>query len=150
MAVQRAIASGRITPAAGGKIDPKRAEREWRANTDQSNPRNRFTGNPKGTRLEEPEAGVGSGFTRVRTVREYYHAQMAKLELEQQQGILVRADEVRLGAFNQARKTRDQLVTLPERLVTILAAISDSAEVQKILEDEVERICQELSDAQRS
>ena len=49
-----------------------------------------------------------------------------------------------------ARKARDQLIALPERVAAILAATQDPAEVQRILEEEIERICQEIADAERA
>jgi hypothetical protein len=163
VAVQRAVKAGRISTV-NGQIDPALADRQWRDNTDQSKPRNRITGNPKQTKApgapSEPmewSAGdeafggpsTASGYAKARAARELYQAQLAKLELDRQRGILVRADEVRLGAFNMARKARDQLIALPERLAAVIAAIQDPAEVQRILEEEIERICQEIADAKR-
>jgi hypothetical protein len=95
-----------------------------------------------------PEAiTTATGYARARAARELYQAQLTKLELDRQNGVLVRADRVRIGAFDMARKTRDQLIALPERVGAILAATEDLAEVHRILEEEIERICHELSDA---
>ena len=163
VAVSRAIAAGRVTTV-NGKIDPVVADREWVENTDQSKPRNRVTGEPRRTRaaldparpmaLGGPEDAAGeptmaAGYARARAARELYQAQLAKLELDRQRGILVRADEVKLGAFTMARKARDLLIALPERLAVVLAAEGDAAEVQRLLEDEVEHICHEIADADR-
>jgi hypothetical protein len=163
MAVQRAVNSGRISTS-DGKIDPMRADEEWQENTDQSKPRNRITGSPRRARIPgEPSEpmdfggpdgihggnGTGTGYAKARAARELYQAQLAKLELDRQRDVLVRADEVRLGAFNMARKARDQLIALPERVAAILAATEDAAEVQRILEEDIERICQEIADAER-
>jgi hypothetical protein len=157
-AVQRAIKAGRIT-AVKGKIDPEEADRLWQQNTDQSKPLNRITGNPKqkGTPGEPPEPmdlggsetisgpSSASGYAKARAARELYQAQLAKLELDRRRGELVSADEVRLAAFQLARKTRDQLLALPERVASILAAVDDPDQVRQILDDEIERICLELS-----
>ena len=159
-AVQHAVSSGRITTV-DGKIDPEQADREWRENTDRSKPRNRITGKPKQTRVQgEPSQpmdsggsdggnGTATGYAKARAARELYQAQLAKLELDRQRGELVRADEVRVGAFNMARKARDQLIALPDRVAATLAATEDAAEVHRILEEEIERICQEIADAER-
>jgi len=164
VAVHRAVTSGRISTV-DGKIEPALADREWRENTDQSKPRNRITGRPKHSRvhgapsepmdLGDSEASYGgnaaaTGYAKARAARELYQAQLAKLELDRQRGDLVRADEVRLGAFNMARKARDELIALPERLSATLAATQTAQEVQSILEEEIERICDEISDAERS
>ena len=163
VAVQRAIKAGRISTV-NGKIDPALADQQWQENTDQSKPRNRITGNPKQARTsgepsEPMDMGGGdeivggtsaaTGYAKARAARELYQAQLAKLELDRKRGTLVRADEVRLGAFNMARKARDQLIALPERLAAVLAATEEPTEVQRILEEEIERICQEIADAQR-
>jgi hypothetical protein len=163
VAVNRAVVSGRISTVEG-KIDPEVADREWLENTDQSKPRNRITGSPKHRRsegepstptgMEPAEEGAGgnstaSGYAKARAARELYQAQLSKLELDRERGILVLADEVKLGAFNMARKARDQLIALPERMAATLAAEQDPAEVQRLLEDEVERICEEIADAER-
>lgn len=161
--VHDAVQAGRIS-SINGKIDPEQADREWLQNTDQSKPRNRITGTPKhvqsASQPPQPMALAGldgsagvvtaSGYARARAARELYQAQLAKLDLDERNEILVRADMVRVGAFNMARKTRDQLIALPERVATTLAATQDPAEVQRILEDEVERICEELTDAERT
>ena len=162
VAVGRAVASGRITTI-DGKIDPAVADREWAENTDQSKPRNSVTGEPRRTKAPDaPSApmdlsggdegsgpSVAAGYARARAARELYQAQHAKLDLDRERGILVRADEVKVGAFTMARKSRDLLMALPERLSAVLAAESNAAEVQRLLEDEIERICQEISDAER-
>lgn len=117
-AVQQAIASGRISTLAG-RINPAVANREWQENTDQSKPRNRITGAPKHRRKPdgpplpmrltaalgaEGDDGAVAGYARARAARELYQAQIAKIELDRQRGILIRADEVRLRAFSTARK----------------------------------------------
>ena len=162
-AAWKAIQSGRISTVRG-KINPKTADREWAENTDQSKPRNRITGRPKHARVpgepsepmdfggaSQPHGGNGTatGYAKARAARELYQAQLVKLELDRQRGILIRADEVRVAAFNMARKARDQLIALPHRVAAILAATEDTAEVRRILEEEIERICQELSGTER-
>jgi hypothetical protein len=157
VAVIRAIRSGRISTV-GGKIDPKVADREWRENTDPSKPRSRITGRPNHRRRPgEPSTpmnldGYGAsdttaaGYARARAARELYRAQLPKLELDCRRGILVRADEVRLGAFNVARKARDQLIALPGRMSARIAAAGDPVEIRRILKEEIERICREIVD----
>jgi hypothetical protein len=156
VAVQRAVNAGRIRTV-DGKIDAELADREWRENTDPSKPRNRITGRPKQARTPgEPSepmdfggadggSGTASGYARARAAREVAQAQLARLELEQKRGTLVEADQVRAAAFNTARRARDQLLAIPERLAAILAATTDAGEVLAILEREIETVCEELS-----
>jgi hypothetical protein len=144
-----------------GKIDPVAADLEWHENTDQSNPRNRITGRPKAKRapgepstpmdLRDPSgANGGNGsshsYAAARARREVANAARAELLLDQDRRTLVPAAEVKLAAFNMARKTRDQLIAIPERVAAILASTQDPTEVQRILDQEIERICQELGE----
>ena len=103
-----------------------------------------------GAKESEDDGGTATGYAKARAARELYQAQLAKLELDRQRGLLVRADEVKVGAFNMARKARDQLIALPERVAAMLAATQEPAEVHRILEEEIERICQEIADAERA
>lgn len=163
-AVQNAMRDGRISFVVVGKrklIDPTVADQEWDENTDPSKPRNQRIGRPKGKRRpgqpetpmnldgsQKPNGGNGAGATAyadARAAREVYQAQKARLDLDERMGKLVRIETVRTAAYNAARKTRDHLLALPERVSTTLAALTDAAEVQHLLEDEIERICQELS-----
>ena len=156
--VHRAVKAGRIT-LVDGKIDPIVADLQWAENTDPSTPKNRLSGkrgqarDPTDVSLPmdlDSETSSTTGYAKARAAREVYQAKLVKLTLEEKKGELVRADEVRIAAFNLARKTRDQLIALPERVGAILAATDDVAETQAILEKEIERICLELSDEQRS
>jgi hypothetical protein len=163
-AVQQAIASGRISTL-GGKIDPAMADHQWQQNTDQSKPRNRITGSPRhhrrpnepplpmrmGSTMDaEDDPAAVAGFARARAARELYQAQLAKIELDLRRGILVRADEVRLRSFSRARKARDLLIAVPERLAAILAATEDPGDVRRILDAEMESICQGIIDTEQA
>lgn len=165
-AVRKAIATGRISTSDGtskGKIDPAVADREWAENTDLSTSRNSVAGAPKHRRAKDGpslpmeldggngdgsgrSAGAGgTGYARARAAREAALAQIAKLDLDERMGVLVRADEVKLAAFNAARKARDQLIAIPARLAPVLVAVETSAEIEALLDSEIERICKELS-----
>lgn len=164
-AVWKAIRDGRISTVAG-KINPKTADREWAENTDRSKPRNSISGDPNRRRRRgEPSAPMdldasseqtgiplrnGSGveassYAEARAKREACLAEKARLDLELQMGTLVRADEVRRAAFNAARQARDQLIALPPRVAAIIAATDKPEEVRRILDEEIEKICLELS-----
>jgi hypothetical protein len=104
---------------------------------------------------EEPEAPVltpqptsaGRGYAQARAARETYEAKLAKAKYEQLMEQLVGADEVKVAAFNRARRTRDLLLALPDRLSAVLAAESDADEIHRILSEEITRCCEELSRA---
>ena len=140
-AVRYAIETGRIT-LVNGKLDPKRADREWRQNTDQSKPRNSVTG--------RPGAGVGGRrrvpltYQEARARRERVKAEREELELQIRRGAFLRRVDVERAAFEVGRRVRDQMIALPDKLDATLAASTDPAEVHRILLEEIERACSEL------
>ena len=89
--------------------------------------------------------GSAAGYARARAARELYEAQLAKLGLDRQRALLVRADEAKLGAFAMARQARERLAAIPGRVAEAVAATTDPAAVQRILEEEVERACCEIA-----
>lgn len=177
--VQEHIRKGHLTTVGKDKrINPKVADRQWARNIDRSKPRNIITGRPKARRKkgEPPQPmdldgaakrgrgkgkGGGNGedksngsaianYSNARAAREVYLAQIAELDLRERQGLLVDAAEVTVAAFNAGRKVRDQLAAIPERVSTVLASMDDPHEVQRLLEDEIDQVCEELSGAKRS
>ena len=121
-AVQKALATGRITAGQDGTIDPAVADPQWDSSTDLSKPRNSVTGVPKKRRVpgapSDPLGSVGAGagealnghaagdtarlvssYAASRAAREAYMARLAKLDFEKRSGKLVDADEVRAQFF---------------------------------------------------
>lgn len=157
--VHQAIQRGRIT-LVDGKIDPELADRQWASNTDNSVVKNSETGNPHHKRaedappdslpMESPGGGNGSSasYARARAARETFQAQLAQLQLQRERGEVVDANEVKIAAFNAARRARDQLMALPDRAAAIVAALETTEECHEVLREEVERICKELSNGQ--
>jgi hypothetical protein len=159
-AVRQRITKGQISTVGPKKmIDPKVADQEWEDHTDPSKPRNRLTGSPKARRQagepEQPMEMGGGGtapgngkeitYQQARTARETYKAAEAKLELDERVGRLVDANKVKMAAFDAARTARDSLMAMPERMARVLHAAQSPDEVQQLLEDAIERICEELS-----
>lgn len=153
-AVQKALASGRITLGADGRIDPDVADRQW---ADLSKPQNSVTGDP-GSRSRPsagPEGGaqavpgerVAASYRESLAAREAYRARLAKLDFEERTGKLVSADEVRAVTFRVARATRDQIMGVPARLAPLVAAATEPLEVQRLLEEALRDVCAELSHA---
>lgn len=160
-AVSQAIKAGRLTKSVtreSGKpkiADAELADREWAANTDQSKPRNAITGDPKHRRAAgepmKPMAndGVGDGkgptYQQSRAIREAYMARLAKLEFDEKSGRTVSADAVRIAIFNTARKARDMLMAVPDRVAPLVVGQTDQHEIHRILMDEVRRIAAEVA-----
>jgi len=146
-AVHIAVRTGRIPTTPDGKIDPAIADAAWEANTDPSSPRSVVTGNPYG-----PNGGAPNGLSSAsQTLHAHKVRQaeidiaMSELALERERGHLVPAADVEKEAFETARRVRDALASMPDRLAPVLAGILDPLEVRRVLADEVRKACAELA-----
>lgn len=158
-AVQKALATGRITAGPDGKIDADQADASWAATTDISKPRNSVSGKPKPS--AQPSAphgpnGAGNGVVHwephrvavqlatARADREEYLAKLARLEYEMKSGNLVSIDDVREQIFALSRRARESVFGIPDRIAPILAGESDPATVHRLLLDELRAALAEL------
>jgi len=71
-----------------------------------------------------------------RARREHYQAELAKLQVTQQRGELVAADEVKKEAFNMGRSVREALANLADRLSHQLAGETDPVVIHAVLTQE--------------
>lgn len=74
-----------------------------------------------------------------------YKAELAKLDLEKAQGRFIDAELVGWEAFECARRVRDTLLSLPDRIAAILAAETDVRKVHSLLKQEIRQALEELS-----
>ena len=130
-AVRKALAAGRITAGPDGWIDPEVADREWEANT--------LPG------AGQHKAPSPRPFALSRAAREHYRAELARIEYEERVGRLLDAEEVRAAAFACARRARDLLLAMPDRVAPVVAGLADVRECHRVLEAEVRRALAELS-----
>jgi phage terminase Nu1 subunit (DNA packaging protein) len=150
-AVTRAVQKGWITEI-DGKIDPVVADVQWAANA-----RSRADSRPA-TAIGAQLAGIApaaaapsTGPTEAtyfasRARREEAEAKLAELKLQEQQGQLVRVDQVRSETARLAAGLRESLMQLPARLSPVLAAESDAAKVHDLLGEELRQVLRQLAD----
>lgn len=136
-AVQKAIQSGRISVEPDGTLDPAKADAEWKKNTRSSK------GSVASAAIAQASGGVD--FNKARAVKETYNARLAKLTYEERMGQLVSVEEVKLGAFNMARKLRNRILQIPMRISAQLAAETDPHIVEDMLNAELSGALEELS-----
>lgn len=150
VAVLKAIRAGRIS-LIDGKIDPAVADVQWQRNT-----RVRAGSKAAGTNdanlgaPAKPAAGDGDGgYWTIRTRREKAEANLAELKLAEQQGQLVRADDVRSALAKRAAAFREGLMQIPSRLAAQLAAESGEAQakVHGLIEAEIRAALAQLTEA---
>ena len=122
-AVQKAIASGRISTLPDGRIDSDVADREWAENT-KARPPAAARRQPTARRQpeEEQDAFGAVQYSKARAVREHYQARIAKIEYEERVGSLVSRDEVKVAQFNLDRQRRDAMLNIADRLCASIAA----------------------------
>lgn len=71
-----------------------------------------------------------------RARREHYQAELAKLQVTQQRGELIPADEAKKEAFKLGRSVREALANLADRLSHQLAGETDPARIHQALTQE--------------
>ena len=137
--IARAIATGRIPfLKRTGRINPKRADRAWKENTDPAKQRGRHATNGAG--------GNGNAtLYESKARREQALAALAELALAERRGELVPEAQVRKIGFERARRTRDQLLALPDQLAQQLVGITEYGEVHRILGEELRRVCDDIA-----
>ena len=168
VAVLKAINTGRIKREKDGSINHEQADKSWNANTDQAQQRTRPKPVPApivapttapttaptmapnlAPRSNDPAVvpatkGLPS-YADSRSAHEYFKAQTAKLEYEQQKKILVLRKTVDDEIFSENRRVRDRLQNIPGRVAPILAAMTDIREIEKMISQEIYDALVELS-----
>lgn len=151
-AVQKAIATKRITPIEG-KIDPEVADIQWERKTDPLQQHRGNGGHTSAAPVHPGSSGAGPdeprinspGFADARTRTERVRGELLEVELAEKRGILVNADEVKQAMFQKARISRDAIMAIPARLSSQLAAETDPAKVHDLLTVELRKVCAELA-----
>ena len=148
--VTNAVQTDRIGAAVVLKEGKKYLDRDlalelWDKNTRRTH-NAKISENPEPIKLvkSEDDEQIAS-LNDSRAKREHYLAELARLQVEEQKGKLVSAEEVKQKAFGMGRVIRDALMTLADRICHEIAAESDPITVREILEREHRNVLQELS-----
>ncbi|MBF0260445.1 MAG: hypothetical protein HQL97_01235 [Magnetococcales bacterium] len=164
-AVSKAIATGRISRESDGLIDPVKADAEWERNTNQERavaqktvptPAKNSGLVRAATRTDPAESPVSDrelaekiqgapNYQISRAIRETYNAKMARLDYEERQRKLLRAEDVEREAFELGRRVRDRLLNIPSRVAATLAAETDFKTIERLLVQELRTAMEELS-----
>jgi phage terminase Nu1 subunit (DNA packaging protein) len=138
-AVQKAIRSGRIVAEPDGRIDAVRADAMWSA----------FT-RPRGAAPTAADLEAAQARAKAMVILQHYRAKMEQLRYEVETGKLVSAEKVRTDVFGLARRCRDRMLGLPDRLAPRITGLTDAAEIERILTDEIRLACRELFEVGRA
>ena len=140
VAVLRAIESGRLSEPAvikeGGRwhIDPTLADEQWAGNTEL---RSVATLPEPPTRTRQAPSAGGPSLAEARRARTVYQAERERIALLREKGELVPAAEVKARWFEHGRAIRDNLMSIPDRIASQLAASTDAREVHVLLSEEI-------------
>jgi hypothetical protein len=146
-AVQKAIASGRITKGSDGRIDFDRADRDWEANLNhrkRRSPRSKkkqsVISNQTNS-LGENEASLGNipteSFLEAQRRHEWLKVQKEDLELRRRRGELVELSDIEIVWSNIVSASQDRFLGIPGKLAPRLVSISSVHECQILLEREI-------------
>lgn len=138
-AVQKAIATGRITPIEG-KIDPEVADIQWSEKTDSvQQARGARGGHAPKVPAEpvRPLPGDREGYFATKERRERAEAELAELELKERRGELVKKADVERETFSVQRALRDRFTGIPDRIAPIVAAEPDVGKCHEIIAAEI-------------
>lgn len=73
-----------------------------------------------------------------------HKADQAKLELQEAEKTLVKVDSVDMESFSCARRTRDAIMSVPDRVGAIIASETSVLEVKRILKEELTKSLEEV------
>lgn len=160
-AVQDAIERGRLSASVSGPagrrvIDVALADREWEAADPAQAERGRARSGSKtrprpaassveSSSDEATDVTVAADYYLERARREKHAAEKIRLEVLRLKGELVEVAEVNRRAFEAARRVRDALIALPNRLGPVIAAEVDPGEVARMLESELVQVLEAVS-----
>lgn len=100
----------------------------------------------------DPEGAIIKGekraptFAEAKTMKEVYLAKMARLKFEEEAGRFLEKAEVERRAQEVGMVVRQNLLSLPSRLMDQLAAESDPREINALLEGEVREVLKMLAE----
>ena len=152
-AVQKAIASKRITTLPDGSIDPERANQEWARNTFAGQTVNRTAAAAPKERVSpmpEPPAAAGdpvAQYLRARAVKTSFEARTAQLEYEERAGKLIQAVRASEYAASFSAIVKDHLQARADRLAPMLAAVNDEKAIHRLLKNDDEAVLRKVSKA---
>lgn len=145
--------AGKIVMTKDGLVDVEASIARLKATADpdkegvrQRHERARNTGKDEGDAGRvDPNDTAYQLLTKHRAATEASKSELARLELEEKQGLLVNAEAVRKRAMLTARAARDAVMNLRFRIDPLLSGESDPVKRAAIWDLETRRICEEIA-----
>ena len=135
------LKSGRIstslTPKGLKRIDWKKCDADWLANTDQGK-------DPTKDDPKKQEDIKGPSFAQSRALKEAYLARIKKLEYEEKDSLLVKRDVMLKALQTIAFSIKEQLRTIPQKVSATFAAETDPRIIEITLMKEIDQTLEGL------
>lgn len=156
-AVQKALASGRITAGSDGQIEFARADHDWEANL---NHRKRPAGRSQVIAQEQTETDDGAAvhlgtngippesFLEAQRRHEWLKVEKEDLVLRVRRAELVKKAEVESEYGALLTAFRQRMLLLPDKLAPRVAVIGEVMECRALIEREVREVLSALSEYQ--
>lgn len=158
-ALAKRVKSGTVPQEDDGTFDPPKVIEAWYLNASPSHVARGRAGGEAARAARRPARGNGhapptpsaaagninQSYLAARAANESLAARLREIELRRLTGELIPANEVERGAFQCARRARDLLSAIPDRLASLVTGLTDRAAVHKLIADEVRRVEEELS-----
>lgn len=144
-AVSKAILRCRI-PLIEGKLDPLVADTLWQARTDPDQQKRALGQNrDQAPPSREVNAPPGESYDEVRRRRELAEMRLAELELQEREGLLVKAADVEQAGSRLASAIVQKLEAIPERIAAEFGADDESrGKLRRRLREEIDRVRDEF------
>ena len=146
-AISKLVRQDRILITSDGRVDQEISDLLLDEFSQQARKRPSHDVDPARKEFIERLTSTGT-YAEKRALLTGYKAELARLELERTKSTLVDADEVRKSAFECARRTRDTILSLPNRLSAILAAENSEHKIREYLTTELAKALEELANEQ--
>jgi len=135
--VTQAIKAGRIPARKVGRnyqIPVEEADAAWEENTKM-----------KADNICDGDSDGKITYASERAKRERYNAELARMQVEERQGLLLPVAIIKEQAITTARAVRNALLDMPTRISVDLAAETDPLKVENMLTAEIRTVLEELS-----
>lgn len=149
-AIKTGLLSQSVSVKKSGKskrylIDEKAGKKEWADNIDQA--KQRDNSKQEATKEMQDADGPGaSNYQKARAAKEFYNANMAKLDFLKAAEKLIMADTVRSECFKIARRVRDSILGVPERVAPELANMDDPRSIAIYIKEQLAEALKDLGD----
>ena len=147
--VTQAYKAGRITDATCKYIGKRRFYHATESAAEYNNSQQQHFDKtaerrPDAKPNNDPITSAVPPIVQSKAIQAAYSARIAKIDFEERSGKLVDAKALNKRLFTLARHCREKLLSIPDRVSSLLASETDPIEIHKILEAEIIKSLEDL------